>query len=142
MIRYSRETSAQLRLEAVTARRFARQDEALKKKLLEVSIKAAVKLRLKELGAYQHWPVQNGMGAPCLDCHGCFDGLYFGIETKAPGKLPTARQQATIRQIRDAGGLTFVIDSLEQARALFHDRIKTDRADPDPLQREAEGPAV
>ena len=21
---------------------------------------------------------------PCLDCHGCYDGLYFAIETKRP----------------------------------------------------------
>jgi hypothetical protein len=91
--------------------------------VLEKTIKEAVKKRLKEIGAYQHWPVQLGMGEPCLDCHGCYNGRYFGIETKAPGKKPTVRQNLTMQLIRDAGGLTFVIDSTEQARALFNDRV-------------------
>jgi hypothetical protein len=94
--------------------------------MLEKTIKTAVKKRLTELGAYQHWPVQNGMGTPCLDCHGCLNGLYFAIETKRPGLKPTVRQEITIAQIRAAGGTVFVVDSLEKARALFHDRIESD----------------
>ena len=95
--------------------------------MLEKTIKTAVKKRLTELGAYQHWPVQNGMGAPCLDCHGCLDGLYFAIETKRPDKKPTLRQEFTIAQIRAAGGLVFIVDSTEQARALFNDHLPGDR---------------
>lgn len=101
--------------------------------MLEKAIKAAVKKRLKQIGAYHHWPVQLGMGEPCLDCHGCYDGLYFAVETKAPGKKPTLRQQVTINRIRTSGGLVFVIDSTEQAREIFSDRIKSNRADPRPL---------
>lgn len=59
---------------------------------------------------YHHWPVMNGMGAPTLDCIGCYQGFYFAIETKAPGEKPTARQKLTIDDIRCAGGKVFVID--------------------------------
>ena len=51
----------------------------------EAAVKRAVKKRLNELGAYHHWPVQLGMGEPCLDCHGCLNGFYFAIETKKTG---------------------------------------------------------
>jgi penicillin-binding protein-related factor A (putative recombinase) len=87
--------------------------------MLEKAVKAAVKKRLKEIGAYQHWPVQMGRGAPTLDCIGCYRGRYFAIETKAPGKKPRALQHITMQQIRAAGGEVYVIDSLEQANDLF-----------------------
>lgn len=105
--------------------------------MLEKTIKTAVKRRLNELGAYQHWPVQLGMGEPCLDCHGCLDGIYFAIETKRPGEKPTLRQQATMRRIRAAGGLVFVIDSVENARALFGDSLESYRATARAVQRQA-----
>jgi hypothetical protein len=91
--------------------------------LLERIIKLAVKKRLKELGpeCYSHWPVQIGMGDPCLDCHGIYQNHGFAIETKAPGKKPTRLQWMTIEKIQAAGGLVFIIDSLEAARALFSD---------------------
>lgn len=94
--------------------------------MLEKTVKLAVKKRLKELGAYQHWPVQMGMGEPCLDCHGCLASLYFAIETKRPGGKLTARQKITIESIRKAGGAVFIIDTPEQARALFTDHFKSD----------------
>lgn len=59
---------------------------------------------------YAHWPVQNGMGAPTLDCIGVVNSFAFAIETKAPGKKPTPRQQITIDQMREAGCKVFVID--------------------------------
>lgn len=90
----------------------------------ERAVKEAVKKALKELGAYQHWPVQNGMGAPCLDCHGCYNGVYFAIETKRPGKKPTERQEFTIEQIVASGGLVFVIDKPEDVSVIV-DRLKT-----------------
>lgn len=91
--------------------------------VLEKTIKLAVQKRLKELGpdCYSHWPVQLGMGDRCLDCHGCYNGLYFAIECKRPGARPTAIQQYTIDKILAAGGLVYVIDSLEGACALFSD---------------------
>lgn len=61
---------------------------------------------------YWHKPVQNGMGKPTLDYIGCSHGRYFAIEAKAPGGKPTLRQENTIKEIRAAGGVVFVIDDL------------------------------
>jgi hypothetical protein len=78
----------------------------------EGKVKKAVKELLTEHNAYWHCPVQNGMGAPALDfMHVQIPGLpAFAIETKAPGEKPTARQARTIKSIRAAGGVVFVID--------------------------------
>tara|TARA_R110000868_G_C10638212_1_gene743872 strand:- start:217 stop:516 length:300 start_codon:yes stop_codon:yes gene_type:complete len=73
-------------------------------------VKQAVKERLKVAGAYYHMPVMNGYGAPTLDIIGSHLGRYFAIETKAPGKKPTPRQEDTIERIRASGGKVFVID--------------------------------
>lgn len=89
--------------------------------MLEATVKKAVKKRLKELGAYQHWPVQHGRGSRTLDCIGCYKGFYFGIETKRPGNKPTALQENTIEEINAAGGMTFVIDTPEYARVFSFD---------------------
>lgn len=56
------------------------------------------------------WPVQNGMGSPSLDCLICYRGLFIAIETKAPGKKPTPRQETTIAEYRAAGAIVLVID--------------------------------
>lgn len=81
----------------------------------EGKVKSAIKKVLLRIGAYQHWPVQNGMGTPCLDVHGCYNGMYFAIEAKRPGGVPTVRQDETIRRIAAAGGLVRVISSIEGA---------------------------
>lgn len=78
----------------------------------EGRVKAKVKRTLTEHGAYWFCPVQNGMGAPGLDfmqvqVPGC---PAFCIETKAPGKKLTVRQERTVASIRAAGGTVFVID--------------------------------
>lgn len=80
----------------------------------EGKIKAAVKRKLNSLyECYHHWPVQTGMGAPTLDCVGCYRGMFFAIETKAPGKVPTARQEHTIEEMAGAGACVMVISSME-----------------------------
>jgi hypothetical protein len=87
--------------------------------MLEKTVKEAVKKRLNELGAYHFWAVQMGLGGVTLDCLVCYKGTFYGIETKAPGKKPTLRQEITMQKIRDAGGEVFVIDNIEDARRLF-----------------------
>lgn len=86
----------------------------------EGRVKADVRAILKAHNAYWFCPVQNGMGAPGLDfMHIQIPGLpVFAIETKAPGKKPTKRQTRTINEIREAGGVVFVIDgtSFEELR--------------------------
>lgn len=47
---------------------------------------------------------------PTLDYIGCCQGVFFVIETKRPGKLPTPRQEATIASVIKAQGKAFVID--------------------------------
>lgn len=55
-------------------------------------------------------PVPSGFGESTLDYIGCYRGKYFAIETKAPGKKPTDRQNMVIDKMRKAGGKVFVID--------------------------------
>jgi hypothetical protein len=94
------------------------------KKVLESTVKNAVKKRLKELDTFHHWPVQMGFGDRCLDCHGCIGGHYFAIETKAPGQKPTAIQWHTIEAIRSHGGVVLIIDSEEKANAITAAHLK------------------
>lgn len=78
----------------------------------EGRVKAAVKKLLAEFGSdvYRFMPVQAGFGDTTLDFLCAIKGRFFAIETKAPGKTTTPRQQNTIRQITAAGGVCFVID--------------------------------
>ena len=63
--------------------------------------------RAKEV--YYFMPVQTGYGSPTLDYLGSSRGRAFAIETKAPGKKPTTRQLAIIREMEAAGMRVFVI---------------------------------
>lgn len=86
----------------------------------EGKIKAKVK---KLLAAHDdlwaHWPVQTGYGAPTLDCTGSSRGRAFAIETKAPGKKLTPRQELTVENMHLGGVKVFVIDSEESMVPLF-----------------------
>lgn len=75
--------------------------------------KAKISAMLKEAGAYYYMPVPGGFGAPTLDYLGCHKSRFFAIEAKAPGKVPTPRQEGTIREINLAMGMAFVIDGSE-----------------------------
>lgn len=92
----------------------------------EGKVKDAVKWVFQlHTNAYYHMPVQNGMGSPTLDFICCVPvkitqemvgqtiGAYLAIETKAPGKKPTPRQEQTIAEITAAGGKVLVIDSAD-----------------------------
>jgi hypothetical protein len=58
---------------------------------------------------YYYMPVPTGYGRASLDFIGCYNGLYFAIETKDEGKEPTTRQRATILEMSNAGAAVFVI---------------------------------
>lgn len=87
----------------------------------EAIIKALVK---KLLNQYPCWwtmtiPSAYGgsTGVPDYTC--VYKGKAFFIETKAPGKVPTALQDRQMNAIRAAGGKCFVVDgeaSLELVR--------------------------
>lgn len=77
----------------------------------EGRVKRKVSALLKSTpGLYYFMPVPSGYGESSLDYIGCYRGLAFFIETKAPGKKPTSRQLMTIAAIERSGGRVFVID--------------------------------
>jgi hypothetical protein len=77
----------------------------------EGKVKKTVSTLLKSVdGLFYTMPVPSGFGESTLDYIGCYRGKYFAVETKAPGKKPTDRQQAIISKMRAAGGAVFVID--------------------------------
>ena len=87
----------------------------------EGKVKANLKRRLRAAfkDAYVFMPVQNGMGAPGLDFYCCIHGMFVAIETKAPGKELTERQDITRQQILAAGGLVFKVScDAEAERAI------------------------
>ena len=79
----------------------------------EGRIKKKIKTLLDEYETkiYYYMPVPSGYGAATVDYLGCANGVFFGIEAKAPGGHPTPRQRAVLVQIEMAGGRGFVIDS-------------------------------
>ena len=98
----------------------------------EGRVKAKVKALLKEHGAYFFMPVQTGYGAQTLDFLVCAYGFFIGIETKAPGKHPTANQLRVMNDIQEAGGVPVVehgdLDALrkhlEEARCVHEHVMK------------------
>lgn len=80
----------------------------------EGRVKRAVSDYLKTVpGLWYDMPVPSGFGGSTLDYIGCYRGRFFSVETKAPGKKPTPRQQRIISQVEHAGGVAFVIDSAD-----------------------------
>jgi hypothetical protein len=75
----------------------------------EGRVKEDVKRLLKRYNAYYFMPVQQGYGAPGLDFHGSCRGRAFAVETKAPGKSLTPRQEITKRDMEAGGMKVFVV---------------------------------
>jgi hypothetical protein len=78
----------------------------------EGRVKQAVRDLLEQHGAYYYMPVPTGYGRKTLDFIGCHHGLFYAVETKAPGKKPTALQRAAIEELRAHGAFVFVIDNV------------------------------
>jgi Holliday junction resolvase len=78
----------------------------------EAKVKASVVKLLKKHNIYYFFPATHGYGrsgVPDIIC--CFNSLFMGIECKAMAKnKPTALQEKEMQNIRDAGGVTFVIN--------------------------------
>ena len=77
----------------------------------EKNVKVAVGKYLKSIGAYWLMPVQTGYGAATVDFLVCYNGRFYGIETKRPptgaptkGQEPTPRQALVMSAIIAAGG--------------------------------------
>lgn len=78
---------------------------------------------------YQFWPVPSGFGASSLDVIVTYYGRAIYIETKAPGKKPTPRQELTIAETKAAGAIVLVIDSEQGCHELrvILQKIKDDQ---------------
>lgn len=88
----------------------------------EGKVKQQIKAYLTELGAYQFWPVQMGMGATTVDCLACVNGRFFGIEVKRAGVTEaTPRQNHVLKLIGGAKGVAFVTDSFARAKKFIDD---------------------
>lgn len=64
---------------------------------------------------YLFFPQTGGYGRSGIpDVVGCWEGRFFAIECKAPGKLnnTTALQEREITNINEAGGIAFVYDGV------------------------------
>lgn len=85
----------------------------------ENKVKAKVKACIKRFPrVYSNWPVPAGYGTPMLDCVGCYYGLFFAVETKAPKQKMTPRQEFCAAEMRQAGGIVFVVDGDESLKEL------------------------
>ena len=89
--------------------------------MLERHVKAALKKRLTELGAYYFMPVQRGLGTVSIDFVICYQGRFIGIEAKRPGGVLRPLQKITIEGMRAAGARVFVIDNVDDAANLVLD---------------------
>jgi hypothetical protein len=77
---------------------------------------------VKALNAYGkgHWVVtvatMYGTGG-LPDIVGCYQGYYYGLEVKLPGKehTLTERQAYVLKKIQRAGGKSAVVTSVDQA---------------------------
>lgn len=82
----------------------------------ESKIKQRVRNVFDKHGCQYLMQVPNGFGKSWLDftsAHPVSTRIVH-VETKAPGNKPTARQRATIRELRAAGHKVFVIDGREE----------------------------
>ena len=77
----------------------------------EKKVKNKVVKLLKDHGAYYFFPASYGMGrsgVPDVVC--CYHGKFIGIECKAGDNKATALQLKELAAIREAEGVTFIIN--------------------------------
>ena len=77
----------------------------------EAKVKARVVKLLKEHNIYYFFPATHGFGrsgVPDIIC--CYNSQFLAVECKAGKNKPTALQEKEMKKIREAGGITFVIN--------------------------------
>lgn len=80
----------------------------------ESAIVAEIRRGLHRLGYWTvkiHGDQYQPSGVPDLLC--CVEGRFVAFEVKRPGEEPTPLQLYTIGEIRQAGGIAEVVESLE-----------------------------
>jgi Holliday junction resolvase len=90
----------------------------------EAKVKKKVVNVLKENGAYYFFPATGGYGRSGVpDVVGCYRGVFFGIECKAGSNKPTALQEAEMRKIREANGITLVVneENIDDVKIMLRD---------------------
>jgi len=88
----------------------------------EARVKRDVKKFLAERGAWWSMPIGSGFGKSGVpDFLVCHQGRFIAIETKAPGRLKntTAMQDIQLAAIRDAGGVSVVVDDVRQLEGIL-----------------------
>lgn len=77
----------------------------------EGKVKTEARKILKHLGVW-YYPAIGGHGARAgvPDDLCCYKGFFFGIEYKAGKNKPTKLQEMEMEKIRDAGGVTLVVN--------------------------------
>lgn len=77
----------------------------------EADVKRRIQAALKRHGAWFTMPHQAGFSqAGVPDFLVCIGGRFLGIEAKFGGNAPTAHQKRQLLSIRQAGGLSIVIN--------------------------------
>jgi hypothetical protein len=77
----------------------------------EKKVKKQVRQVLDALGAFYTMPVTGGYGTQGIpDFLVCYNGRFFGIETKAGKGKTTALQDLNLKKIESAGGVALVIN--------------------------------
>lgn len=88
----------------------------------EAKVKKKVVSAIKEAGAYYFFPVMNGYGRVGIpDIIVCHRGYFVAIECKAGNNKPTELQLKEIEAIRQAGGVSLVVneDNIEDVRKVL-----------------------
>ena len=76
----------------------------------EKKVKLAVSKLLKAKGVYHFYPVTGGYGSSGVpDIVACARGRFIGIECKAAAGRPTALQEKNLIDIKNSGGLFFIV---------------------------------
>lgn len=90
----------------------------------EGKVKNKVKQILKKYGVWYYMPVAGPFSAHGIpDFVGCYNGKFFSVETKAPGKIDnlTDNQRRVINEIREHGGIALVIDDPAKLEEYFNE---------------------
>lgn len=87
----------------------------------EKAIENKIKDYLKTIPECFFWKVFSGMycraGIP--DIIACIKGKFYGFECKSEDGKTTALQDATIKKIKEAGGIAGVVRSVDDVKRLI-----------------------
>ena len=84
----------------------------------EALVKKEIKRGLAARGIWFFMPVQTGYGRRSVDFICCWQGLFLAIEAKAGENKLGRQQQATLEEIKEAGGravIAYSWDDVEEA---------------------------